>query len=383
MQRLRSALVGVAAACLVLPLGIGSAAAHDDEDDGLEVEVLVGGLDNPRGLTLDRRGDVWIAQAGRGGDGPCVPGPEGGSVCLGPTGAISVLRERGGDRWRLRDVVTGLPSVAAQGSGASAIGPSDVAFERRGRLLATIGLAADPDVRTEALGGSALARKLGTVQRVDVRRGTARTLADIGRHELTENPEPEDQDTNPNSIAVGGGKRLVADAGGNALLDVSRRGDVDTVFVFPKEAPAPNPFGPGMIPADAVPTSVVRGPDGAFYVGQLTGFPFTPGTATVWRFARGQAPTVYADGFTHIIDLAFDDDGNLLVLEIAHRGLLSGDRTGALVRVSQEDPGRHTVLLTDPLVHPGGIVVDDDDAYISNHSTEAGAGEILRVELDD
>jgi len=382
--------------CLILPLGTGTAAAHDDDRgdrDALDVEVLAAGLDGPRGLTLDRHENVWFAQAGRGGEGPCFGGAE-GATCLGDTGKVSVLREddhkegrraRDDDSWSVADVVAGLPSLGLQDSGENAIGPSDVAFDRNGRLLATMGLGADPAVRTDELGGSELARTLGTVQRIDTRRGTARVFADVGRYESENNPEPEDLDSNPTSIAVKGNQRLVADAGGNSLLRVRDDGDVETVFVFPKEAPVQNPFAPPgvMIEADAVPSAVVRGPDGAFYVGQLTGFPFTPGTATVWRFAQGKKPTVYADGFTTIIDLAFDDDGNLLVLEFAHNGLLSGDPTGGLVQVSRRNPAAHTLLLTDPLVSPGGIVVDDDDAYISNHSAVPGEGEILHVDLDD
>ncbi len=408
MQRARRAALGGAAVFLALPLGVGSAAADDDhDDDDLEVEVVASGLDSPRGLTLDRRENVWFAQAGRGGDGPCFPGPE-GPTCLGATGKISVLRENDelhddddddddwdDDGYTVVAVVTGLPSLGSQGTGRNAVGPSDVAFDRRGRLLATIGLAADPDVRTTpepgGVGPSDLASMLGTVVRVDTRRGTVSELADIGDFELEVNPEPSDEDTNPYSIAVHKNQRLVADAGGNSLLRIDRDGNVETVFVFPQEAPVQIPGAPpgATIEADPVPNSVVRGPDGAFYVGQLTGFPFTPGSATVWRFedAYDTTPTVYADGFTNIIDLAFDDDDNLLVLEIAHNGLLealgTGVWTGALVRVDEDDTTQHTVLLEDVLVAPGGIVVDDDDAYISNRSVFPGEGEILEVELDD
>ena len=72
------------------------------------------------------------------------------------------------------------------------------------------------------------------------------------------------------------------------------------------------------------------GPDGAYYVGQLTGFPFPPGGASVFRIVPGEEPTgdtalwqgrLYASGFTNIIDVAFGPDGTLYVLEIAHDGL--------------------------------------------------------------
>jgi hypothetical protein len=50
----------------------------------------------------------------------------------------------------------------------------------------------------------------------------------------------------------------------------------------------------------AVPTSVVKGPDGAYYVGQLTGFPFPVGGANVFRVVPGHDPEVFAGGFTYI-----------------------------------------------------------------------------------
>ena len=60
----------------------------------------------------------------------------------------------------------------------------------------------------------------------------------------------------------------------------------------PGSALAPPFLGlpPGtQIPTDAVPTSVVRGRDGAYYISQLTGFPFEKGDANIWRVVPGQA----------------------------------------------------------------------------------------------
>jgi sugar lactone lactonase YvrE len=78
------------------------------------------------------------------------------------------------------------------------------------------------------------------------------------------------------------------------------------------------------IPMDAVPTSVALGPDGDYYVGQLTGFPFPIGGANIYRVpAEGGTPEIVATGFTHIVDLAFGPDGSLYVLEIATNGLVA------------------------------------------------------------
>ena len=58
-----------------------------------------------------------------------------------------------------------------------------------------------------------------------------------------------------------------------------------------------------------MPTAVVVGPDGAYYVSELTGAPFTEGAARVYRVVRGEAPTVFLAGFKTLIDLDFGPDG--------------------------------------------------------------------------
>ena len=67
---------------------------------------------------------------------------------------------------------------------------------------------------------------------------------------------------------------------------------------------------------EPVPTSIAEGPDGSLYVGQLTGFPFPVGGARVYRVpAGGGTPTIVAEGFTNIIDIALGPDGAAYVLE--------------------------------------------------------------------
>ena len=73
------------------------------------------------------------------------------------------------------------------------------------------------------------------------------------------------------------------DAGGNSLLKVGKRGKVSTTAIFPNTNV---PFGGGEFSMDAVPTAAAKGPDGAIYVSQLTGFPFPKGGASIWRVVR-------------------------------------------------------------------------------------------------
>jgi sugar lactone lactonase YvrE len=170
---------------------------------------------------------------------------------------------------------------------------------------------------------------------------------------------------------------VITDAGGNSLLGAAH-GDISTLAVFPNRL-VPNPFGGPDIPMQAVPTTVTRGPDGALYVGQLTGFPFPVGGANVYRVEPGETPEVFLSGFTNIIDIAFGPDGSLYVLEIAHNGLLSGDPTGALIRVGQD--GSRTVIASEGLTMPTGVAIRDGKAYVSNCGVCADTGEVVAIEL--
>jgi hypothetical protein len=113
----------------------------------------------------------------------------------------------------------------------------------------------------------------------------------------------------------------------------------------------------------SVPSSVAVGPDGALYVGELTGVPFKPGTARIWRIVPGKKPSLYASGFTNISDIAFDGS-NLLVLELAVKGLLAPPSPGALIRLAPDRS--RTVIASAGLVDPSGLAVGNGLIYISN-----------------
>ena len=98
----------------------------------------------------------------------------------------------------------------------------------------------------------------------------------------------------------------------------------------------PNPFGrPATVDMQSVPTGIVEGPDGAYYMSQLTGFPFPVGGANVYRIdPRTGKYKVFASGFTMIMDLAFDKHGTLYVLEIDSNSILGP-------AASRRDPRDH------------------------------------------
>src|SRR5439155_19944809 len=105
-------------------------------------------------------------------------------------------------------------------------------------------------------------------------------------------------------IADGGSCAAVV-AAGNDLLWIGPNGKASVLAVFPTQTlKLTRAIGkligapPSMtsISVQSVPSRVALGPDGALYVGELTGAPFAPGSARIWRVVPGQRPTVYAFG---------------------------------------------------------------------------------------
>jgi hypothetical protein len=229
------------------------------------------------------------------------------------------------------------------------------------------GLAGPPSVRdTLGPGGT----DLGKLLRIR-RDGTWTSVADLAAYEASANPDEGPLDTNPYAVLARGGRQFVVDAGGNSLLHVDRDGEISTVAVFPTRLAGGK---------ESVPDSIVAGPGGLF-VGELTGFPYPAGTASVYRVVDGN-PEVYAGGFTMIIDIAFDR-GRLYVLEFDSDGALGAGTTGALIRVGKD--GSKTAIETErPLIAPTGLAIRHGFAYVSNcGACPAGLGEVVRIKLRD
>ncbi|MEV0821806.1 ScyD/ScyE family protein [Nonomuraea rubra] len=291
--------------------------------------VIASGLDNPRGLNFGPGGVLYVAEAGRGGPGPCIAGAQKQTFCLGPTGAVTAV-----SKGRQRRVVTGgLPSLGTPNL-SEVLGAHDVAAAHGG-LLVPIGLGTDPARRAQ-LGPAGAA--VATLVKATGQRW--RSIADLGAYEAAHDPDQGQPGTGPDSqpyaVLPDGAGALVVDTGANDLLRVRPGGRISTVAVFDVRT-VPGPGG-GEVPMHPVPTSVARGPDGALYVGRLTGFPFPVGGA----------------------------------------GLLSGDPAGALHRVDRD--GTRTLIAGDGLFTPTGVAAGPDGAYyVSNRGTLAGSGEVLRI----
>jgi hypothetical protein len=334
-----------------------------------EPTVVADGLHDPRGIA-DAPGDhLLVAESG--------------------SGDITLIRNADGRNPRT-SIFAELPES----------GLVDVAASSLGRAFAVAGGA------PEAGGGM-----FG--QLLQVRRGgEPSVLADIAAYQVGD-PDPFDQadppfpeESNANGLAVlGGGRFLVADAANNDLLLVDD-GEITTVARFkPETVPWPDglPFGPPPgtpFLAESVPTAVTVGPDGAWYVSELKGFPFHPGSSRIWRIEPGAegatcdpeqpdsgACTTFESGFTSVIDIAFGDDDELYVAEIAKAGLLAVEEFGAppIGALWRVEDGSKTELEPDAgLMALGGVAVDDEDIYVTTGTVFGpGAGAVVRLDAPD
>lgn len=340
----------------------------------VDVEVIAEGLNNPRGLSLAPNGWLYVAEAGVGGAGTCLPNPEPGQPprCYGETGALTRVDPDG--MAPLKRVVTGLPSMAGPG-GFAATGPVDVDLWGM-QAFVVVGWGGDPALRASAgPKGGLFGHVLWALPN-----GRYFPIADIAGHEARRNPDGTFVDSNPYGILAQPGRCLVADAGANAIVSsgffdwLSGHRATRTFAVLPRTAAG----------LDAVPTSVVEGPDGYIYVGVLTGAPFFRGASTIYRIPPfGGAPEPYVTGLTGVVDIAFDRHGTLYAVEIAS-GLVPGpgaDPGLGVGRLLRKKRGQAPeVVLDQGLVFPAGITIAHDGTiYMTNFGIFPGGGEVIKV----
>ena len=342
-----------------------------------QIEVLASNLDSPRKLNFGPDGALYVAEAGRGGTGASIPSPSqpDASLFYGATGAITKIQNGVAKR-----VVTGLPSLALP-DGSDAAGVNDIEFDADGNAYAIVGLASDPANRDSLLQVPDFSHLIAIDSFEDG--GSWTRLRDFGVYEQNNNPDEQDVNTNLYDLLIEDNTAYVIDAGGNDLLSQRAFGDkVNLEAVFPTRTTT-DPLTGQAVTWQPVPTSVAVGSDGAFYVGELTGFPFQANTAQVYRInAEGQSE-IYAGGFTNISDIAFDRSGGLYVLEYDADGMLTGSDAGALIYVSPDGKTR-TTIADDELINPTGLEIGaDGDIYISNKGFIAGQGEVLRLSLEE
>lgn len=360
---------------ILLSLSLGTASQASS------FEVLINdGLNSPRKLIFGPDQQLYFTEAGTGSStGNCLL-IRGEEYCYGENSTVK--------RWNngvVENILTDLPSFALSSNGRDASGAQDLAFDENGNPFVVLGWGGGNQRSSNSVFAS-----LGTLIQLDnLNIGTGwNIVADLVDFEETNNPDGLDGNainSNPFALTFDGNQVIIVDAGANDVLrGTPNQGHYDLTLetVFPNRL-VQNPFAPPgtLIPMEAVPTAVTIGPDGAYYVGQLTGFPFPVGGANIYRIDPiTQAVTIWATGFTTIIDLEFDNNNNLFVLEYTTNSLLSNEPAGSLIKIFPN--GRRQILLDeeDGLIFPTGLAVGQDGyVYLANNGDEAGQGQLIRT----
>ncbi|GAA0977697.1 Virginiamycin B lyase [Nocardioides aquaticus] len=385
MSRSRRTILTAGAALAVVMAGAsgpgGAQASHSPGSGGPPQTVV--DLEGPRGVDALGHGRTLVTEA---------------------DGTFSMVVERRGEE----------PYTAELGRLRTDFAPA-VAFGRGGTVYLLTGSAAPPEQaamdklsgeepqRVPSAGATLFRWRLGWAR--------PRPVADIGAYQQTD-PDPADledapEESNPFGLAaLRSGAVLVADAAGNDLLRVRRNGEVETVARLlprtvevpaglpdvPPEEGGPLPPAGTPLPSEGVATSVTVGPDGAWYVGELRGFPATPGTSQVWRVEPGStdatcdpshprrgACTRFADGLTSVVDLGASRR-HLYAAELSEQSWLQvelgvpGAEVGAVTRWDRRGAPAGE-LAPGELVLPGGVDADHG-VYVTG--PVFGPGALLR-----
>jgi hypothetical protein len=395
--------------------------------EAVSLEVIADGLNQPRGFSFSPDGTLYVPEPGIGGNGNCQPSPSTlfQPICAGDTGSITTVTPDG----QQQRVLGNFESLAEQPSGNQGAGPSDLQFDDQGNAYLLTGFAGYPgnrDLETLTLGSefdipeTQLALfppsppeevlntpSLGQLYQIDLETGELNSIFDFAEAEITLNPDGGDVVSNPYDLTISGDRAYVVDGGGNAAYSIALDGSDFETFalpdlivtdpVFPPLGPPgeepgellpglfePVPGRPDQIAIQSVPTGGTIGPDGALSVGEYNGFPYPEGQARIFRIDESGEAEVFADGFSFITDLQFDEEGNLLVLQFSDRAQFEGDFSSlpsSLIQVAPDGTRSTIVAPGEGLTSADGITIDPDgQIYVVNSAIGPGNGEIVRVD---
>lgn len=339
--------------------------------------VLANNLANPRGLLMSGN-QLLVSEAGSGGAAlpgasNCILSGAFTTLCAGLTGALG--------SWDLTSetysrLITGLPSLA-QANGTEGTGLADLTIGGPTGLLGVFGFGGSPSDLTASLPGNTL---FAQVVSIDLPSGALMPRANLASYEQNNNPDGGEMISNPYAVQVFGGKAYATDAGGNSLLTLGLTPTppdgtltIDSAFAFPSIPITPPPSG-GPSTASAVPTGLTVNPaTNELLIGQFSGYPFVPGSASVYATDGGTAPLVSLTGFTNITDVAADADGNTYVLE--YSSLLFGPpATGGIWRVT---PGGTRERIIQGLTQPTSLALGPDGTIFVTNKADGLQGELV------
>jgi hypothetical protein len=392
--------LGIAActAVAITALAPAAVATHPNHHPHPHFTTVISGLNAPRGITFDGRGNLYVSESGVAGKG---------DAGLTHTGRVTKYSYYGYKSWSrnfeslfIKEDPSQPPDVLGP-EGLSTLSRDCFRHDERGgrhrhhhdACPISMIMSESHDGIAAATKGAIQTKQMGFLYELSTRSGRTLARADVGDQNYAfttvhKNLFPSDfPDANPFGVLVtrdlgdshgyhrNGTRTFVADAGANTIGEVNRFGQVRTISYIPNETK--KPF------RDATPTCIAQGPDGMLYVGTLH-LVAGVGRADVWRVDPDAnfptPPTLWASGLTTLTSCTFDRYGNFWATE-----LLQPNKHGApgdIVRLPFNNPTHVTHVGGGHLPLPIGITVGPDGAlYVNTNSASPvpGSGTVVRV----
>ncbi len=306
--------------------------------------TIVSGLNNPRGLSFDSDGNLFIAEAGAAGT-TIVGTTDQGNLTAGLTSQIT--------EWSQDGKQSVLPGFFPSGGDAQG---EIVGIERvysRGNSYWL--------VLSDQGNGNPFS---DSVVEIDKASGRVKTYIPLYFVEAAYNPDGNEINSNVNDIAWSAdGIMYIADAGANTVYYWTRTGGL-RIFHTWKD--------------DSVPTSIRVGRSGDIYIGFL-GAGIAPKAGKIEHWTRTGRLVQTISNLTAVTDIAIGKDGNLYATELAQFGAQGPQpNSGDVIEIVKGTP----TIVASGLNAPFGLAQASDGSWlVTVNSTFAapGSGAVVKI----
>jgi hypothetical protein len=340
----------LAVGLLLLGLGVSAWAQSSN------VTVFATGFEFPRGLIFGPDGNLYVAEAGAGGNMSTIGDCEQADVPYtgGFTGRISMVTPSA----VVSTVADNLPSTVDPDG--DVLGPSQVGFIRDHLYFLDVAGCSHGFLNNDS-----------AILRIN-KDGSSTLVADLSEFQMAhpvQNPPPDfEPDGTWFGMTIVGNLIFPMDSNHGELDRVHTNGKIGRLADF------------SVTPGHIVPTAVVY--DGVnFLVGNLGTFPIVDGAEFIMKVSPSGKTKTVATGLTTILGLAYDNNKNLYAVENTTGGNpFPTPGTGKIVRVNRD--GTLTEIATGLNLPTGITFGPDGNFYVSAWGFgPPGMGEIDKVTL--